>query len=85
MNKALPDFDSDEPDPPIRTPRDAATELHRFDQQGKLRMVVAGDGASHNQGTKLARAGQGAFYGDQHSHNFSFRAEVHAKAQTEQN
>ena len=74
-NTALPDFDYDEPDPPIRTPMDVAAEFHRPDHHGKFRMVVAGDGACPNQGTKLARAGQGAYYGNQHSHNSSFRAE----------
>ena len=69
-NKALRNFDYDKPDLPTRTPRDVASEFHKPDHQGKLRMVVAGDGACPNQGTKLARAGQGAFYCDQHSHNF---------------
>ena len=47
-NKALPDFDYDEPDPPTRTLTDVATEFHRLDHQGELRMVVAGDGTCPN-------------------------------------
>ena len=74
-NTALPDFDYDEPDPPTRTPMDVAAEFHRPTRYGKFRMVVAGNGACPNQGTKLARAGQGAYYGNQHSHKLSFRAE----------
>ena len=54
---------------------DVAAEFHRPDHHGKFRMVVAGDGAFPNQSTQLARAGRGATYGHQHSHNFSFRAE----------
>ena len=60
INAQLADFNYDEADPPIRTPKDAAVEFHRPDHHGKLRMVVAGDGTCANQGTKIARAGQGA-------------------------
>ena len=73
--QSLLDFDYDEPDPFTRTPRDVASEVHIPDHHGKLRIVVAGDGACPNQGTKLACAGQEIFYGDQHSHNSLFRAE----------
>lgn len=36
------------------------------------RLVVAGDGACTNQGTPLARAGCGAFFGPDHGLNFEF-------------
>ena len=75
INAQLTDFNYEELDPPMRTAEDAAVEFHRPDHHGKLRMVVAGDGACSNQGTKIARAGQGAYYGHTHSHNLSFRAE----------
>ena len=71
----LLDFKQDEPDPPRRTEADVEAEWHRPDHHGKYRMVVAGDGACPNQGTKLARAWQGAYYGYCHSHNFAFSAE----------
>ena len=66
MNAQLSDFNYDEPDPPARTPMDVAVEFHRPDHHGKLRMVVAGDGACSNHGSKIARAGQGALYGHKH-------------------
>ena len=75
INAQLTNFNYEELDPPMRTAEDAAVEFHRPDHHGKLMMVVAGDGACSNQGTKIARAGQGAYYGHKHSHNFSFRAE----------
>ena len=39
------------------------------------RLVVAGDGACTNQGTLLARAGCGAFFGPDHVLNFEFALE----------
>ena len=73
-NAALTDFSYNEPDPLVRTAPDVAAEWHRHDHHGRFRMVVAEDGAYPNQGTKLARAGQGAVYGYGHSQTFSFRA-----------
>ena len=62
-NAALLDFNYDEPDPLTCTPMDVAAVFQRHDHHGKFRMVVAGDGACPNQGTKLARAGQSAYDG----------------------
>ena len=74
-NIKLLDFNFDEPDPPRRTEADMAAEWYRSDHHGRARMVIAWDGACPNQGAKLARARQGAFYGTGHSHNFAFKAE----------
>ena len=60
------DFDIREDPPPARSADDAGCELII---DGKL--VVAGDGACSDQGTTIARAGFGAFFGEGHSHNFS--------------
>ena len=56
MNRNLPDFSYEELEPPMRTREDIMVEWTRPDHDGTYRMVVAGDGACPNQGTKLARA-----------------------------
>ena len=83
-NTAFPDFDYGEPGPPTRTPVDVAAEFHRPDHHGKFRMVVAGDGACPNQGTKLARAWQGAFTVTSAHITFRSAPKAHARAPTEQ-
>ena len=84
-NIELPDFNYDEPDPPIRTPKDVSAEFRRPDHHGKLRMVVAGDGACPNQGTKVARLDKVHITAVATPAISPSEHKAHAKAQTAQN
>ena len=69
-NLSLGDFCYEEARPPNREQEDIDAEWIR-----ESRAVVVGDGACTNQGTPIARAGCGAYYGPEHSHNFAFKLE----------
>ena len=70
LELCLGPFAAEDGVPPPVTAEDVQSEWSR---QG--RWVVAGDGACSDQGTVLARAGCGAFFGLGHSHNFAFKLE----------
>ena len=70
LAQELQGFDFQDGPPPQASSCSPASEWRR---DGRL--VVAGDGACSNQGTQIARAGCGGFFGPDHALNFAFPLE----------
>ena len=59
----------------MKTRENIIAESTRPEHKDTHRIMVAGNGACPSQNAKLARASQGAFYGEKQSHNFAFESE----------